>query len=273
MLIREEPVYGSIDRPAMLIFCFCPLALCALALPFRFLTACDLLATQLCYHIRHCGALSSSYQLYIPRVSGLSSLYIYVSVVRTSLFCYNSRLDLDFKWYRKKKDRSALLWWCGNEWSGVLDWRPISIAIRCSSHLESGTEINYNRMLALWDEWVFMSFLITTKLELLATDIQKASLKYYQSSHQVSINKQLIGFKGRSRYTMTINNKIEKKGIKVYSLCDGNYLLDFLIASKISALFKLTDNYQHTDLISGYKSQLVENGQILRIGWKAWIFG
>ena len=77
------------------------------------------------------------------------------------------------------------------------------------------------------------------KLEPLATDIRKASLRYYQSSHQVSIDEQLIGFKGRSRHTMTINNKTEKKGIKVYSLCDGNYSLDFMIASKVGALFKL----------------------------------
>ena len=61
------------------------------------------------------------------------------------------------------------------------------------------------------------------KLEPLATDIRKASLRYYQSSHQVSIDEQLIGFKGRSRHTMTINNKTEKRGIKVYSLCDGKY--------------------------------------------------
>ena len=34
---------------------------------------------------------------------------------------------------------------------------------KVSKHLESGTETNYSRMLVLWDESVFMSFLTTAK--------------------------------------------------------------------------------------------------------------
>lgn len=34
---------------------------------------------------------------------------------------------------------------------------------KVSKHLESGTKINYNRMLVLWDERVFTSFHTTTK--------------------------------------------------------------------------------------------------------------
>ena len=73
------------------------------------------------------------------------------------------------------------------------------------------------------------------KLEPLATDIRTASLKYYQPSHNISIDEQLIGFKGRSRHTMTINNKKANKGFKLYSACDGNYLLGFLFASKVGS--------------------------------------
>ena len=72
------------------------------------------------------------------------------------------------------------------------------------------------------------------KLKPLATDIQKTSQRYYVPGTHVSIDEQLILFKGRSRHTLKMIAKVADEGFKIYSLCEANYLLTFLFSSKIS---------------------------------------
>ena len=71
------------------------------------------------------------------------------------------------------------------------------------------------------------------KLEPLVTEFQKASQEYYRPGPHVSVDEQLILFKGRSKHTMQMVAKEAGQGFKIYSLCGGNYLLAFLFASKV----------------------------------------
>ena len=72
------------------------------------------------------------------------------------------------------------------------------------------------------------------KLEPLATDFRKASKKYWIPGSHVSVDEQLILFRGRSCHTMQIATKAAGVGFKSYSLCQENYLFDFLFTSKVS---------------------------------------
>ena len=72
------------------------------------------------------------------------------------------------------------------------------------------------------------------KLEPLATNFRKASRKYWIPGSHLSVDEQLILFKGRSCHTMQIPTKAAGVGFKVYSLCQENYLFDFLFSSKVS---------------------------------------
>ena len=72
------------------------------------------------------------------------------------------------------------------------------------------------------------------KLEPLATDFRKASKKYWIPGSHVSVDEQLILFRGRSCHTMQIATKAAGVGFKIYSLCQENYLFDFLFTSKAS---------------------------------------
>ena len=74
------------------------------------------------------------------------------------------------------------------------------------------------------------------KLKSLATDFQKISQKLYVPGPHVSIDEQLILFKGRSRHTLKMVAKEAGEGFKIYSLCEENYLLAFLFASKVSRM-------------------------------------
>lgn len=71
------------------------------------------------------------------------------------------------------------------------------------------------------------------KLEPFASDFQKASLQYYLPGSHVSIDEQLVLFKGRSRHTMQLHVKEASQGFKLYTLCEGNYLLAFLFTSLV----------------------------------------
>ena len=72
------------------------------------------------------------------------------------------------------------------------------------------------------------------KLEPLATDFRKALKKYWIPGSYVSVDEQLILFRGRSCHTMQIATKAAGVGFKIYSLCQENYLFDFLFTSKVS---------------------------------------
>jgi hypothetical protein len=51
-------------------------------------------------------------------------------------------------------------------------------------------------------------------------------------SKHVSIDEQLMLFKGRTKHSMMINTKEAGQGFKLYSLCVGNYLIWFTFISK-----------------------------------------
>lgn len=64
----------------------------------------------------------------------------------------------------------------------------------------------------------------------------KASLASIDPGKHVSIDEQLILFKGRTRHSMMIASKEAGQGFKVYSLCVGNYLIWFKFTSKLGGI-------------------------------------
>jgi len=66
------------------------------------------------------------------------------------------------------------------------------------------------------------------KLESLTTDIQASSQWYWKLSRNVFVDEQLIDFWDRSKHFMQLSTKIINKSFKIYSLCDENYMLNFL---------------------------------------------
>ncbi len=60
------------------------------------------------------------------------------------------------------------------------------------------------------------------KVELLYSDFVKASRAHLMPGRDVSVDEQLILFKGRSKHTMLIPTKRAEKGFKIYSLCYQN---------------------------------------------------
>jgi hypothetical protein len=71
------------------------------------------------------------------------------------------------------------------------------------------------------------------KLKFLITDFRTISEKFWTSDSHVSINEQLIEFQKRSVHTMQLICKTAEVSFKLYSLCQKNYLIDFLFISKI----------------------------------------
>lgn len=71
------------------------------------------------------------------------------------------------------------------------------------------------------------------KLEPFASDFLKASRQHYMPGTHVSVDEQLILFKGRSKHTMQLYVKEAKKGFKIYTLCEGNYLLGLFFTSPV----------------------------------------
>ena len=55
----------------------------------------------------------------------------------------------------------------------------------------------------------------------------------------VSVDEQLIQFKGRSRHSMKMAVKKAKKGFKIYSLCWTSYIITFLWTSKATKISNL----------------------------------
>lgn len=78
-----------------------------------------------------------------------------------------------------------------------------------------------------------------TKIEPLYTDFVRASMASLKPGRNVSVDEQLILFKGRSRHTMQIGTKAAGVGFKIYSLCSDSYLYNFLFASRVSKVSNL----------------------------------
>lgn len=75
-----------------------------------------------------------------------------------------------------------------------------------------------------------------TKLEPLYSNFIKASHAFQVPGWNVSVDEQLILFKGRSRHAMNMVSKAAGYGFKLYSLCVENYLYSFLFTSKVSKI-------------------------------------
>ena len=71
------------------------------------------------------------------------------------------------------------------------------------------------------------------KVEPLATRFREATTaEVYQLPQHLSIDEQLIRFKGRSKHTIQMNSKAAGQGYKIYSLCCANgYMIDFKFTS------------------------------------------
>jgi len=71
------------------------------------------------------------------------------------------------------------------------------------------------------------------KLEPLATDIRASSRQYWKAGRNVSVDEQLIRFRGRTKHSMQLSTKVAGQSFKIYSLCEQNYMLDFLFTLKV----------------------------------------
>jgi hypothetical protein len=99
-------------------------------------------------------------------------------------------------------------------------WKQIKRYLKISNSLE-------NRNLDTRDsDW-------WKKLESLTSEFRRASKRHWLSDSHVSVDEQLIKFRERSCHTMQIVSKTARVEFKLYSLCQENYLYDFLLISKI----------------------------------------
>jgi len=83
------------------------------------------------------------------------------------------------------------------------------------------------------------------KLESLTTNIQASSCQYWKIDRNVSVNEQLILFQDWIKHFMQLSIKIVNQSFKIYSLCEQNYILDFLFISKIHFI----SCFSHTNLL------------------------
>ena len=69
--------------------------------------------------------------------------------------------------------------------------------------------------------------------------IRQVSRSSISPGKHVSIDEQLVLFKGRSKHTIMINSKEAGQGFKLYSLCVSNYLIWFIFTSKPAGIDRL----------------------------------
>ena len=72
------------------------------------------------------------------------------------------------------------------------------------------------------------------KLNPLMDDFLDACKKYYILGSNVSVDEQVLKYKGRTKHTMIMRRKKAGKGFKVYTLCQDMYLIDALFTSRVS---------------------------------------
>ena len=75
-----------------------------------------------------------------------------------------------------------------------------------------------------------------TKVESLYSDFIQSSRTYIIPGREVSVDEQLILFKGRSRHSMSIGTKAAGYSFKIYCLCVKTYMYNFLFTSKVSKI-------------------------------------
>lgn len=86
-----------------------------------------------------------------------------------------------------------------------------------------------------------------TKVEPLYSDFITASISNFKPGKNVSVDEQFILFEGRLRHSMQIGTKTAGVGFKIYSLCLGNYLYNFLFVSRVAKINKLKKKSGLTD--------------------------
>src|SRR5579859_7344918 len=72
-----------------------------------------------------------------------------------------------------------------------------------------------------------------SKVDPLATHIRTVSKSICIPSSNVSIDKMIARFSGRSAHTVRIKNKPTPEGYKILSLCDSGYTYTFIFTSRI----------------------------------------
>ncbi|CAB4385768.1 unnamed protein product [Rhizophagus irregularis] len=72
-----------------------------------------------------------------------------------------------------------------------------------------------------------------SKVDRLATHIQTISKSICVPSSNISIDKMIVRFSGRSTHTVRIKNKPIPEGYKILSLCDAGYTYSFIFTSRI----------------------------------------
>jgi Transposase IS4 len=94
------------------------------------------------------------------------------------------------------------------------------------------------------------------KVEPVATEFRKATTEeMYQLPQNLSIDEQLIKFKGRSKHTIQMNSKAAGEGYKIYSLCYSNgYMVDFKFSSAVEKVAEL----EHYDGFSSSESVVLD---------------
>ena len=91
---------------------------------------------------------------------------------------------------------------------------------------------NEDKLYDTWDsDW-------WKKLKSLATEFRKASKSYWLLDSHVSVDEQLVKFRGRCCHVLQIASKAAGVKFKLYSLCQENFLYDFLFISKVGLEFE-----------------------------------
>ncbi len=80
------------------------------------------------------------------------------------------------------------------------------------------------------------------KVELLYLNFVTASMLNFKLGKNVSVDEQRIFIEKQSRNNMQIDTKTAVLRFKIYSLYLGNYLYNFLFASKVAKISKFQKN-------------------------------
>ena len=102
------------------------------------------------------------------------------------------------------------------------------------------------------------------KIEPLYSDFCSTSQRLLIPGRNVSVDEQLIQFKGRSRHSMKMAVKKAKKGFKIYSLCWTSYIITFLWTSKATKISNLertkglSESSSVVVLLTGRSTELID---------------
>jgi Transposase IS4 len=129
--------------------------------------------------------------------------------------------------------RDLAYYW--NQQDNLPDW-PVAEYISRQRFQQIARYLKLNRPGDLPDDQWYK------KVEPLATRFREATTaEIYQLPQHLSIDEQLIRFKGRSKHIIQMNSKAAGQGYKIYSLCCANgYMVDFRFTSGQQKVAQLT---------------------------------